>query len=311
METTTERTVEAQLRSAAKIEPDRLPRLKLLAEEWAVAAADALNASYATPLTIECLGVSTLTFNAGAPELKAAAAATVIASPKWRELGFALADTKLADTVVEAMFGGAGTLPAGPPRPMTKLDRRFVDMAITTMIEAGNPVFAPVAPLDMSADRVIKEAIGAQLEELLSPRNRSFLEIRFRLAVGQQEAVVRFALPEPAFALHRRQLTIMPETAPLMADESWVRDITEGLQRADIQVRALLDEQQMTLGDVACFQIGQTIVLKATTDSLIIVECEEQRLFRGRMWRSRDSYMVRIEEKIDPTEEFIDDILSD
>ena len=57
--------------------------------------------------------------------------------------------------------------------------------------------------------------------------------------------------------------------------------------------------------------IGQTIVLDATTDSLIIIECEEQRLFRGRMGRSRDSYVVRIEEKIDPTEEFIDDILSD
>ncbi|BDA85951.1 flagellar motor switch protein FliM [Aureimonas sp. SA4125] len=311
MAMTAEKTIESQLRSAAKIEPDRLPRLKLIAADWADASMEQLNEIYASPVEIEFLGVSSLAFANAAADLQAAASVTIIRSPKWREIGFAVADTRLADTIVEAVFGGSGDAAVGPTRPMSKLDHRFVDLALSTMINAANPIFAPVAPLDMVDDRALHTAILPQLQDVLQKDNLAFVDFTFKISIGNHSSTLRFALPERALSVHRRKLTIVPESAPLMADEAWARDITEGLQLADLEIRALLDEKQITLGDVARFTLGQTIVLDATTDSLIIIECEEQRLFRGRMGSSHDSYVVRIEEKIDPTEEFIDDILSD
>lgn len=311
MEMTAERNIEAQLRSAAKIEPERLSRLKLLAAEWAEAGALALNAFYAAPVEITFSGLSSLVFTPAQPEIKASVIAMAIGSVKWQETGFVLADEHLADTLVEAVFGGGGQAPAEERRPMTKLDRRFVERAFATLVEAGNPVFQDVAVLDMVPGQVVAEAVGPLLDEMLPRENRTFIQLAFRIGVGHYKSTIRFAIPERALAPHRRKLTIVPETAPVVTDEGWARDITEGLQLADLEVRALLDEQEITLGEVARFTLGQTIVLDATMDSLIIVECEEQRLFRGRMGRSRDSYVVRIEEKIDPTEEFIDDILSD
>lgn len=311
MDMTAERNIEAQLRSAAKIEPERLSRLKLLASGWAEAGARALNASYAAPVEIAFSGLSSLLFTPAQPDIRSAAAATVIGSVKWQEPGFVLADDGLADTLVEAVFGGSGQTPAGTRRPMTKLDRRFVEQAFAALVEAANPVFQDVAVLDMAPGRFIPDGVGPALDELLPREHRSFVQLAFRISVGHYASVIRIALPERALAPHRRKLTILPAVVPPVTDEGWARDITEGLQLADLEVRALLDEQQITLGAVARFTLGQTIVLDATMDSLIIVECEEQRLFRGRMGRSRDSYVVRIEEKIDPTEEFIDDILSD
>ena len=311
MAMTAEKTIESQLRSAAKIEPDRLPRLKLIATDWASAAQEQLNDIYASPVEVEFTGVANLAFASATSDLNSAASVTLIRSPKWREIGFAVADARLADTIVEAVFGGTGEAVAGTPRSMSKLDRRFVDMALSTMIGAANAVFDPVAPLGMVDDKAIHTAIAVQLEDLLKKDNLAFVDFAFKISIGNHSSTVRFALPERALSVHRRKLTIVPESAPLMADEAWARDITEGLQLADLEIRALLDEKQITLGDVARFTLGQTIVLDATTDSLLIIECEEQRLFRGRMGRSHDSYVVRIEEKIDPTEEFIDDILSD
>ena len=311
MEMTAERNIEAQLRSAAKIEPERLSRLKLLAADWAEAGARALNASYAAPVEIAFSGLSGLLFTPAQADIRNAVAATMIGSVKWQEPGFALADAGLADTLVEAVFGGSGQAAAGTRRPMTKLDRRFMEQAFAALVDAANPVFQTVAALDMVPGRFLHDAVGATLDELLPRENRAFVQLAFRISVGQYESTIRIALPERALAPHRRKLTVLPDVVPPVTDEGWARDITEGLQLADLEVRALLDEQQITLGEVARFTLGQTIVLDATMDSLIIVECEEQRLFRGRMGRSRDSYVVRIEEKIDPTEEFIDDILSD
>ena len=76
-------------------------------------------------------------------------------------------------------------------------------------------------------------------------------------------------------------------------------------------IRAILCEEELTLGQIATLQVGQTLSLGATMNSLVVLECENQRLFRGRIGRARDSYTVRVEEAVDPTEEFIDDILAD
>ncbi|KAB0676529.1 FliM/FliN family flagellar motor switch protein [Aureimonas leprariae] len=314
MSMTAERTIEAQIRSASRIEADKLPRLKLLGEAWAEAGANALGEFCASSVLIECTGVSGMTLGAGAAAAKDAGICVLAKSPKWREIGFALGDAASFDLFAEAIFGGNGKAAkaqGGPRRPATALDRRLAERCLAAFVEAANPVFADVAPLDMHPDRCLTVSIAEELDDLLPADGRAFLALAFRVTLGEAAATLRVAIPEKAFATHRRKLSTVPEKAEPPADETWAKNIQEGIQLADLEVRALLDERQITLGEVARFAVGQTIVLDATMDSLIVVECEEQRLFRGHMGMTRDAYVVRIEEKIDPTEEFIDDILAD
>ncbi|KQT86006.1 FliM/FliN family flagellar motor switch protein [Aurantimonas sp. Leaf443] len=310
MASTGERTIEAQIRSASKLEPERLPRLRLLGEEWAQSAADALNKDYAAKVAVVLTEVASLTVSDGAGEIDGHAMAAVVRSTKFREIGFAVADARFANVCVEATFGGTGLL-EDTVRPMTKLDRQFVQTALTTFVAAGNDPFEPVLPLDVALGDFFFAAMDTEFDELLAPDARAFIEFAFTVSLGRKSSEIRVALPERIFAPHRRKLVAMPEEAPPIADERWAHDIELGLQLADLEVRAILDEQEITLGDVARFQLGQTLVLNATMESLVVIECEETRLFRGRMGTSRDSYVVRVEEKIDPTEEFIDDILCD
>lgn len=310
LDTAERANIEAQLRSATKLEPDRLSGLKLLAETWAEASAERLNAVYAAPVTIEFLSLVGVAFKAALPEIASSVLATTVRSSKWRETGYILAEPSLANALVEAMFGGAGLGEPPAQRPLTKLDRSFVEVALASFVEAANPVFEALAPLDITAGEVLAGAIGPALEERLAPDARAFLQLSFRLTVGRLESIIRFALPEKAILPHRRKLSVVPEEKPF-SDESWAREIQEGLSHADLEVRAILDEKQITLGEVARFTLGQTIALDATMESLIVIECEEQRLFRGRMGVQRDAYVVKIEERVDPTEEFIDDILAD
>ncbi|WP_188913270.1 FliM/FliN family flagellar motor switch protein [Aureimonas endophytica] len=311
---TAERTIEAQIRSASRIEPHKLPRLKLLGEEWAEAATKDFAEFCGGGLSAEFAGVAPLTIGAGAPEARDAALCLMLRSPQWTEIGFVLGDAMAADLFAEAIFGGPGRSRASAgsmQRALTALDKRLAEKGLATFAEAANPVFAEIAPLDLKSDLFVSTAIPEELDELLPADGRGFIVLTFRLRLGDVSASLRACLPEKAFAMHRRKLATVPERAAPAADETWAKNIQEGLQLADLEVRALLDERQITLGEVSRFAVGQTIVLDATMDSLIVVECEEQRLFRGRMGMTRDAYVVRIEEKIDPTEEFIDDILAD
>ena len=78
---------------------------------------------------------------------------------------------------------------------------------------------------------------------------------------------------------------------------------------SDMRLDAVLARTRVPLATVATLVVGQTIPLDIGALDLIAVECEERPLFRARMGRSRENYVVRIEERIDPAEEFIDGIL--
>ncbi|WP_062113401.1 FliM/FliN family flagellar motor switch protein [Aureimonas sp. AU40] len=311
MDTVTDRRIGERLRSAARIEPDRYPRLKVIGAAWAEAASAKLNATYASELKIEFADLSNFVFDAKAMEQAETQIALTVRSPKWRETVLVAGGPLFVDTVSEAAFGGDGRNKPELGRPLTSVGKFFADNALRAFVDTGNAVFGDIAPMQMAPDRLVTEEIGPKLDALLLKDARQFVEFRFEVSIGRCLAALRIAVPEAVLSLHKRALAVIPDAGPSIVDESWTKDLEAGFQKADMRVSALLAEHPTTLGEVACFQVGQTLSLNVTMESLLVLECEGQRLFRGHMGRSRDSYMVRIEESVDPTEEFIDDILSD
>ncbi|WP_279482640.1 FliM/FliN family flagellar motor switch protein [Aureimonas sp. SK2] len=310
MDTVTERNIGERLRSAARIEPEKFPRLKIIGTQWAEAVSAKLAASHASPLAVEFVASSPFALSRSALAETDTQLALTVRSSKWREMALVAADGRFADTVTEAGFGGDGRDAPGPARPLTSVGRFFADAALRAFVDAGNAVFADVVALGMSPDRFVSDGIGEKLDEWIAPEARSFVEFRFRVSIGRCEAALRVAVPEAALAPHRRKFAAVPEEGPSIVDETWTRDLEAGFQKTDMHVRAILCEQQTSLGEISMLQVGQTLALDATMQSLVLLECEGQRLFRGTMGRSRDTYVVKVSEPVDPTEEFIDDILA-
>lgn len=299
-----------RLRSAARIDPSRFPRLRTVAETWAELASRSLNGHCASPLKIEFAGFGNLELRSLAADLPEMCLALTMRSPMWRDLALVAADAAFPGTVSEATFGGDGRSGVDTALPLTRTSLFFADAALRRLLETGNEAFREF-PLALTPDRLVHDGPGAaKLAQALGGSPRFFVEIRFRLTIGEAASTVRALIPEAALAPHKRLLAA-PEEAPPVVDETWTRDLEAGLQMADMPIRAILCEEELTLGQIATLQVGQTLSLGATMNSLVVLECENQRLFRGRIGRARDSYTVRVEEAVDPTEEFIDDILAD
>ncbi|MEF2071711.1 FliM/FliN family flagellar motor switch protein [Consotaella aegiceratis] len=301
----------ARLRSANEVEPGRLPRLKAIAEEWAEDALTAMRKLCVSPLQVELVSMSTTTFLKSSKDYAQAAQAEIVRSPVWNEAGFVLADASFVDLLSEALFGGegAGKEPSG--RTLTDIDRNLVQLVFKTFSRSATHAFSKLANMQLAlGGHLIEHDIGDALANALPPDKVRYVIVSFELRFGAMKSVLRYAIPESFLGFHRRKLTSVPKVETSTPDETWSREIQAGLGKADMQIRALLGEKSISLETVANFKVGQTILLDETMQSLIPIECEDQRLFRGRVGRSREFYVVRIEEKIDPTEEFIDDILS-
>ena len=73
---------------------------------------------------------------------------------------------------------------------------------------------------------------------------------------------------------------------------------------------AVLEERQLTLGEVAGFHVGQVIELNATPSTMVRLECNNQRLFWCQMGQLNGVYSLQVKELADQKREFIDGILS-
>lgn len=300
-----ERDLKTTLRSAARVEPDRLPRLKLVGTEWAERLRSALASEFGSPLEVDYVGAEAL-----APG-SAPALLLLAGSPGWPQPLLVTLDAGFGDLVAECLFGGDGTAVSAAPRPLTELDRCFCRLVLERILAGGDAALSSIMETALVARELVSVEAPARLQALLSQDGAGFVGLTFELKLGNLRSVIGAAIPQSLLALHRRKLDHLPEPPAPPADEAWARDIEEGLLDAQMEVTALLDEMPTTLGALSAFTVGQTIVLGTRLDGLVTLECEDQRLFRGRIGRSRDAYIVRIEEKIDPTEEFIDDILAD
>jgi len=78
-------------------------------------------------------------------------------------------------------------------------------------------------------------------------------------------------------------------------DNIWESHLATELWTTQMEVRAVLDEQQISLQRVLNLKVGDTIMLNATPDSLIELRAGTIPLTRGRMGRRNSHIAVRVE----------------
>jgi flagellar motor switch protein FliM len=83
-------------------------------------------------------------------------------------------------------------------------------------------------------------------------------------------------------------------------DNIWESHLATELWTTQMEVRAVLDEQSISLKRVLELEVGQTILLNAGPDSLVELRCGAIPLTRGRMGRRNHSIAVRVEAPLTP-----------
>jgi flagellar motor switch protein FliM len=78
-------------------------------------------------------------------------------------------------------------------------------------------------------------------------------------------------------------------------DNIWEGHLATELWTTQMDVSAVLDEQQVPLSRVLGLKIGETLMLNATPDSLVELRCGAVALTRGRMGRRGERIAVRVE----------------
>lgn len=220
----------------------------------------------------------------------------VFKAEEWDNYGLLTVDSSLIYSIVDVLLGGRrGTAAMRiEGRPYTTIERNLVERLVHVVLSDLSAAFDPLSPVTFRFDRLETNPRFATISRPSNAAIVAKLRIDMDDRGGRLELMLPYATLEPV----RELLLQMFMGEKFGRDSIWETHLAEELWLTEVQVKAVLDEQVMSLGDVLNWRPGSKYMLNATADSGIDMRVGDISMFKGRMGRKRQHIAVRIDEKL-------------
>jgi flagellar motor switch protein FliM len=215
-------------------------------------------------------------------------------------------DRQFICLMVELLFGSDGSeIVDDPERSLSKVETRLGNYALERLAEALRSSFATTAGISFPMERAEEK-----LDLTATCRKNGFVFLcTGKLRVFGRESDVFIAIPQAALDPFKGALSRVPSKEASRQDPLWASQLKTRVTNTEVTVRAIMEKRDLTLQDIARFEVGQVITLPVSPTGLIKLECERQALFWCTLGQKDSAYTIRIEDFVDKNEEFIEDVL--
>ena len=193
---------------------------------------------------------------------------SVFRAEELNNYGLLTVDSNLIYSIVDVLLGGRrGTAAMRiEGRPYTTIERVLVQRMVEVVLGDAREAFEPLTPVTFTLDRL---ETNRRFRRDRPARQRRHPRVKLRIDMedrgGQIELLLPYATLEPIGKMLLQQF--MGEK--FGRDNIWEGHLATELWTTNMEVRAVLDEQQLGLKQVLDLKVGDTLMLNATPDSLI------------------------------------------
>lgn len=298
--------VSDRLLDAAGIAVERLPLLQVVFDRLGTHCAENLRHMSVSPLYFFMNGIATGRIGEILDGYDGNAIAAVYYAAEWDSrilMGF---DRAFISSIVETLFGGDGSEPQlEDDRPFSNIEIRVAEALFGQVAKSLHSSFASVSETAFKFERIETRMDFA----VIGRRNNLSVVAKLQLQASDRGGEMFIIIPQSALNPIRQHLSRVISGETSARDPRWAKQIQREVQRADVTLKAVLEERQLTLGDIADLKVGQVLELQATPRSRVKVECNDQALFWCELGQAEGSYTLRVDEFVDHEQEFFNDIL--
>lgn len=211
-------------------------------------------------------------------------------------------DERIDRLIASSIFGevvgadGPDTPGSEAKRPRTAIEAALLEAFARALGEALEAAFAPVAPIALSFERLL--ALSDPFA--LGRRDGEAAAVRFSLGLNGGACEGLLLLPQTFLIGLRAELARDPEAEAPPADRRWSQLMEVGVQQTRLPVTAVLEEVQMSLGDVARFRAGALLPLQRRDFTAIRLECSGRGMFACNLGEAAGRYRLEVESALEP-----------
>jgi flagellar motor switch protein FliM len=277
------------------LRPDRLPGLAAVLDAFAVALASEAGKLLRGPLTCLVKGLDSvrlleaLSASEGLP-------VAVLFSPEINAQLYMIFDGHFGWMMIDACFFDASPSVADeerrrPQAKLTSAGARFVGEVARMSSAALAMAFSKITPVSFELQHI--EAAGET--PLLDRHDASMLAARLAVKTAIGETRLILLLPQAALGRLRHELSEASPTETTINDPTWSREFASALSMATVEVTAVMEELQLTLGEISNLKVGGVLNLRGSGMGRVRLVCNGRDLFWCRLTQNDERYELEVE----------------
>jgi flagellar motor switch protein FliM len=279
--------------NSAMVSYERLPMLEIVFDRLVRLMTTSLRNFTSDNVEVSLDNISSIRFGDYLNSIPLPAILAVFRAEELDNYGLLTVDSNLIYSIVDVLLGGRrGTAALRiEGRPYTTIERVLVQRMVEVVLNDARAAFEPLTAVNFNLDRL---ETNPRFAAIARPANAAIL-VKLRIDMEDRGGRIELLLPYATLEPIRKMLLQQFMGEKFGRDNIWESHLATELWTTQMEVRAVLDEQQLPLSQVLNLKIGETIVLNATADSAVQLRCGAIPLTTGRMGRKGHNIAVRVD----------------
>ncbi|WP_165185845.1 flagellar motor switch protein FliM [Caulobacter soli] len=284
--------------NSALVSYERLPMLEIVFDRLVRLMTTSLRNFTSDNVEVSLDNISSIRFGDYLNSIPLPAILAVFRAEELDNYGLLTVDSNLIYSIVDVLLGGRrGTAAMRiEGRPYTTIERVLVQRMVEVVLHDAKAAFEPLHPVSFSLDRL---ETNPRFAAIARPANAAIL-VKLRIDMEDRGGRIELLLPYATLEPIRKMLLQQFMGEKFGRDNIWEGHLATELWTTQMEVRAVLDEQQLPLSRVLDLKVGDTLMLNATPDSPVELRAGSIPLTRGRMGRRNHSIAVRADAPLTP-----------
>ena len=284
--------------NSALVSYERLPMLEIVFDRLVRLMTTSLRNFTSDNVEVSLDNISSIRFGDYLNSIPLPAILSVFRAEQLDNYGLLTVDSNLIYSIVDVLLGGRrGTAAMRiEGRPYTTIERVLVQRMVEVVLADASQAFEPLTPVTFNLDRL---ETNPRFAAIARPANAAIL-VKLRIDMEDRGGRIELLLPYATLEPIRKMLLQQFMGEKFGRDNIWESHLATELWGTQVDVRAVLDEQQMSLRKVLDLKVGDTVMLNAGPDSLVELRCGQIPLTQGRMGSRNARIAVRVEAPLAP-----------
>jgi flagellar motor switch protein FliM len=291
-----ERTGIRAIINSALVSYERLPMLEIVFDRLVRLMTTSLRNFTSDNVEVSLDNISSIRFGDYLNSIPLPAILAVFRAEELDNYGLLTVDSNLIYSIVDVLLGGRrGTAAMRiEGRPYTTIERALVQRMIEVVLGDARAAFEPLTKVTFNLDRL---ETNPRFAAIARPPNAAIL-VKLRIDMEDRGGRIELLLPYATLEPIRKMLLQQFMGEKFGRDNIWESHLASELWTTQMEIRAVLDEQQLPLRQVLELKKGDTLLLNATPDSSVELRAGSVSLTRGRMGRRNHAIAIRVEAPI-------------
>ncbi len=204
--------------------------------------------------------------------------------------------------IVDRLLGGSNTEIFIPQRPLTSIELRLVHRITERALDNLSEAWSELVKVKFE---IVGTESNPHLVQIVAP-NETVVVLGFEIKIGARAGTMSICIP----------FNVIEPVISKLATQSWraysrgastqdqLRNITQNIRHATVEVRAYLGETRMTVDETLGMALGDVIKLDKLVDRDFVIQIEGKNKYAGRLGQLRGNRALQITRKV-PADELL------